>query len=176
MDASIAISLFALIVSLVTVYLQWFRVRGPVISLLNQDEEQRAILRPYEGLPEIIQQQFPEYKEKYPGYALVRLIFANSGDRAGFTKIVKVQLESPTIGWSEKDQIKFSYYTHNLVPAFSLVQQDLVLRNIPPIDAEKELNLVVSIEWGGPNPRRGNYIPKGTIQSKLKVVLYPSSF
>ena len=85
-DLSVAISVFALAVSLIGVYLQWFRVRGPVIALLNTQDEQRAVLLPYSRLPQSIQQNFPEYKEKFQGYALVRLVFANSGDRAGFAE------------------------------------------------------------------------------------------
>jgi len=176
-EAGTVIALFALLVSLISAYFQWFRIRGPIISLLNRDEEQRAVLRPYEGLPYVTRQQFPEYREKYPGYAIVRLVFANSGDRAGFTKIVKAQVENPVpAGWSEKDQIKVSYYSHNLIPAYNLVQQDIILRNIPPVDADKEISFVVNVDWGGPNAKSGEYNRKGVIESKLKMVLHPSIF
>ena len=80
-NVSVIISLVALVVSLVTLYLQWFRVRGAVVSLLNDEKQvQRTILLPsYDRLPDITRQQFPEYKEKNPGCTQIRLNFPRGG-------------------------------------------------------------------------------------------------
>jgi hypothetical protein len=176
-DLSLVIALVALLVSILSVYFQWFRVRGPVITLLNNDEEQRAVLRPYEGLPEVTRQLFPKYEEQYPGYAIIRLLFANSGDRAGFARITKVEVTDASVSSTpEAGAIKPSYYTHSMVPAYSLTTHDIIIRNIFPVDTSKELQLAARVEWGGPNPRNGQYEAQGTMECKLKVILEPSVF
>lgn len=174
-DLSVVISIIALITSLISIYLQWFRVRGPIIALLNTEGEQRAVLLPYGRLPQAIQQHFPEYKEKFQGYALVRLVFANSGDRAGFTEIKKIEVQNPPApSWAEADRIRASFHSYALIPAYEINSHEILLRNIPPIDKEMVIDVAVEIDWGGPNPRTGEYKRKGTIKQRLKVLLIPT--
>ena len=169
-----ALSILALTVSLVGVYLQWFRIRGPIIARLNTQDEQRTMLLPYRGLPQSIQQYFPDYKEKSQGYALVRLVFANSGDRTGLAEIKKVEVQSsPALGWPVTDRIKASYYNYTLVPAYEISSPEVLLRNISPIDGERVIEVDVEITWGGANPRSGEYKSKGTIKQILRVLLVP---
>jgi hypothetical protein len=174
-DTSVIISLVALTISIFTLYLQWFRVRGAIISLLNDEErEMRTVLLPsYERLPEATKYQFPEYKEKNPSYVQIRLNFANAGDRTGISEILKIDIDSAP-AWSTIDRIRASFYDHNLIPAFEMKDQIIVLRNIPPIDSETTISMSVKIAWGGASPRSGKYRQKGVIERTLKVLLIPS--
>lgn len=173
-DTSVIISLVAVAISIFTLYLQ-FRVRGAKISLLNEEErELRTILLPsYERLPEATKYQFPEYKEKHPCYAQIRLNFANAGDRTGISEILKIDIDG-TSAWSTVDRVRASYYDYNLIPAFEMKDQIIVLRNIPPIDSETTISVSVKIAWGGANPRTGKYRQKGTIERTYKILLIPS--
>jgi hypothetical protein len=101
-------------------------------------------------------------------------MFANSGDRPGFAKITKIEADDPST--PHEDQIKASYYTHVMIPAYSLTTQDIVLRNMPATNSTKELHMMVDVEWGGPNPRNGRYEYKEKVQYSLKVILHPSMF
>jgi len=174
-DASIVLSLVALVVSLAALYLQWFRVKGAIVSLINDEkQEQRTMLLPsFSRLPEITRQQFPEYKEKHSGYAQVRLNIANVGDRIGISEILKIEAENPP-ACSTVDAIRASYYNYNLIPACDMRDQIVVLRNIPPIDSETTIGMTIKIAWGGANPRTGEYRRKGVIERTLKILLVPS--
>jgi hypothetical protein len=125
---TIIISITALVVSLIHVYIEFIRVKGPNIGILNQDEQQRAILLTYSNLPESVRQQFPDYPERLPYYALIRLIFVNTGDRVGFLRIkdVKVIISTEEGNTEFNNNIKVSYYTHCLVPAMEIMAHDIV--------------------------------------------------
>ena len=76
------ISVAAFILALYSLYLQ-HKVKGPLIELLNAKDIQRRVPRRHEKLPKDVQEHFPDILDAAPGYALVKLIFGNSGDRVG---------------------------------------------------------------------------------------------
>ncbi len=166
-DISLAISITAFILSLVTIYFQWFRVRGAKIELLNTNDKQRSIVRYYAGLPSNIQDAFPNYPDIQSGHGLVKLVFGNSGDRAGIASIQKIEIKNA------HELIKSSYYSYILVPAYEIVEKDILLRNIPIGPHSIEVEIVLTIEWGGYHPRSGGYLHKGIMQKTLQIDLIP---
>lgn len=176
-DLIAATSIAALIISFISIYLQWLKVQGPVISLLNWENEHRCVLLPYEGLPQSIQMYFPPYQEKHPGHIITTLVFGNSGDRAGMAHLLGVEVKNPPPStWLEEDQVKASYYNFTVIPAYSIVSHKVVLRNIPLVDKHTKLDVWVRIEWGGPNPRTGIFEHKSTIEHTLKLLIHPGAF
>jgi hypothetical protein len=174
-NSSLIVSAVALVLSIVSIYLQWFRVQGAKVNLLNPEGDFRSILHDtYDGLPQEIQKRFPCYQEKYSGHTLIRLVFGNSGDRPGLVKIVKVEAQNLLApGCSTDDKIKASFYNFRVIPEYSIILQEIVLRNIPPVDKETILDVAVRIECGGLNPKKRRFQPKD-IECTLKVTLFPS--
>lgn len=173
-DPSLVISFVALLLSLFSIYRQWLKPRHPKIAfLLNPDETHRSVLRPYEGLPQKYQQDYPKYPEKYPGYVIVGLPFGNTGDEAGLVKIVKVEVQNPP-GWSEEDKIKASFYNHCVVSPGNIVVHPIVLRNIPSLDKEQIIKALVKVEWGEPHPKTGAFMRKGSQEYPIRIRVIPS--
>jgi hypothetical protein len=176
-DLSIVLSFIALFISIYSIYLQWFRVKGPKISLLNEEGDYRSVLRPYNGLPQAIRDYFPEYIEKYQGYAIVTLVFGNAGDRAGIAKIISAEVQNPPFfNAEENEKVKSSYYNFSMIPAYSIDLKSIVLRNIPIIVKDTELDFLLKVEWGGFNPKTGTFVNKGIREYKMKLLLVPSKF
>jgi hypothetical protein len=174
-DPSIVISISALAISIITLYLQWFRVKGAIIELLNNEKDEQHIVRfpKYNRLPEVTRQLYPEFKEKHSGYAQMRIVLANSGDRAGICEILKAEVESPPL-WLTVDRIRASFYNYIIVPPYEIQGHIIILRNIPPIDSETTLVIKLKIAWGGANSRTAKYQQKGIIERSIRVLLVPS--
>jgi len=173
-EPSIIISIVALLLSIFSVYQQWLKPRHPRIAfLINPNEAHRSVLRPYKGLPLKYQQEYPEYPEKYPGYAIVSLPFGNTGDESGLVKILKFEVENPP-GWQEEDNIKASFYNYIVVPPGEVVIHRVVLRNIPSLDKERVIKARLAVEWGEPHPTEGTFVRKGGKEYPLQIQIVPS--
>lgn len=154
-DLGLILSILAIIISIISLILQ-YRVRGARIELLNTHHSQRSVVRNYVGLPKNIQDDFPHYPDVGPGYALVKLVFGNSGDRAGLVNILDVNITN------DHGLFKKSYYSYTRIPAYEIVEEEILLRNIPIGPNPMEIEVMIKIEWGGYHPRSGKYILKGT--------------
>lgn len=170
-DVSLAISITAFILSLITIYFQWFRVVGSKIDLLNAKDKQLIIVRPYSGLPKYIQEKFTQIPGEEQGYALVKLVYGNAGDRAGIAYIKGIKIETKN---SELGTIKSSFDRYTFVPAYEIVEEEILLRNIPmttdnPIEFKIELN----IECGGYHPRTSSYLQIKMLQKVINVNVLP---
>jgi len=117
---SLVFSVVAITLTVLSLYLQYFRIRGPEIALLNAGQEQRSVLRPYQGLPLLIQQAFPWYPEEQPGHAVVSLVFSNVGDRPAYVSFLA--LKASVTGDDDVDPF-IAHYSHVPVPASSVVSQ-----------------------------------------------------
>jgi hypothetical protein len=172
MTAETVLSLTAIIISLFSIYLQYVMVEGAEIAILNDEDNQRSVPRPYSGLPKNIQDNFPDYPDEQPGYALIKLVFGNSGDRTGIAKIkgVKAFIEG-----GHHIVIKPSYYSYTLVPAYDIVEKDILLRNILLVPYVVDIAVEVTIEHGGYHPRISRYLRKGFITKTLHISLIPAS-
>src|SRR5262245_23791657 len=106
--AGLCCSFVAICISLISIYLQ-YRVRGAIIDVLNINGLQRSVPRYYAGLPKNIQDIFPEYRDEQPGYALVKVVFGNSGDRTGIASFQNIKVE---IKNSKYQIIKASHYSY----------------------------------------------------------------
>jgi hypothetical protein len=160
----------AILVSGYSLYRQ-YRVKGALVELLNVHDIQRSMIRVYAGLPKIIQDSFPAYAEDKPGYALVKGVYGNSGDRTGIVNVHNTKVKAKNL----PPDIKASHYSYTLIPAYEIVEQAILLRNIPLGSNAIELEIELTIESGGYQPRSGKYLRKGTIRGNLKVTLIPSN-
>jgi len=163
------LALLALVLSAISIYLQ-LRVRGPVIELLNAKDIQRRVPRPHKDLPKDIQEKYPHIPDVENGYALVKLIFGNSGDRIGIVNIQEIKakiIQSGQAGiikpWCDK---------YMLVPAYEIIEKEILLRNTGinnPTTIEVEIELTVG--YGGYNPDSTKYVHQKTIQENIRVDL-----
>lgn len=169
---SLIVSFVALVVSACGIYLQYYKVRRPKIKALVPNDEHRSVLRPYRGLPLSFQQLYPEYKETYPGYALIHLNFGNDGDGTGLVQIKGVNVRN-AYEQKEEDKIKASYYNFCPVPPHSIVQHVVVLRNILPVGEELIVDMDLTAEWAWHHPKKG-YEIKNSISCPIKVRIIPS--
>ena len=169
LELSLGLSIAAILFTIINTYFQWFRVKGARIELLNTHHNQRSVTRSYAGLPKNIQDDFPDYPDEWPGYALVKLVFGNSGDRAGLVNIINIGIEN------DHGLFKKSYYSYTLIPAYEIVEKEILLRNIPIGPNPIEIEVILTIEWGGYHPRSGKYMLKGTKEKSLRVTLISPS-
>ena len=170
-DVVNVLALLALFLSALSIYLQ-IRVKGPLIELLNDKDTQQLIPRPYPSLPKDIQEKFPQKTEAVPGHALVKLIFGNSGDRVGIANIQ--DLKAKIIKSGEREIIKVSYNKYILVPAYAIVETEVLLTNIQLGSNTIELEIELTMERGGYNPDNTKYIQQGIIQKSIYVTLVPA--
>lgn len=176
-DLTIFIAFIALFLSILSIYLQYFRIKGPRMSLLNEEGDYKSVLRPYNGLPSLIRDNFPEYIEKYPGYAIVVLVFGNAGDREGLAKIVNVAVKNPPFfDLKENESVKTSFYDYNMIPPYSIASKYILLRNIPVIVQETKLTVTLEIEWGGVDPKKTTFVNNDKKNYEIKISLVPSKF
>jgi hypothetical protein len=107
----------------------------------------------------------------------VRLVFANEGNHAGYAKICDVALDlSAHGGWSAADEVAVSRYEYALVPARSVADHILLLRNVKPIDGDKRIQLTVKLRTGGTIGLKGEVWQSEESSHTLKVLLKPSAF
>ena len=163
---SLVISILAFIASAVSIYLQYM-VEGAKVELLNADDVQVKIARPHKELPEHIQKAYPHIPDALEGYALVMLVFGNSGDRTGFVNIMDLKV---WIKGNPNRLIKASYTKYALIPAYEIVEKEILLRNLQlgefPLQS---LEVEITMEYGGYHPRTGKYLHKETIDKTLQV-------
>jgi hypothetical protein len=163
---TIGIAFIALIVSIYSVALQ-YSAEGAKIELLNGDDKQIRTARPHKELPEHIQKGYPDIPDALPGYALVKLVFGNSGDRTGIASIKDLKV---TIKNNPDLLGKASYFNYALIPAYDIVEKEILLRNIElGVSLEHPLEIELKIEYGGYHPRTGKYLHKETIEKTLQV-------
>ena len=174
--ASFVISLIALCVTGLSAYLQYIHVRGPRIRLLdiNDTEAQKSSVLLYENLPPLISHDYPNFHDKRRHHAIVRVPLANEGDRSGYSKLLSVQVEGPVEGIAVEERVRPSFYIFVVLPAFSIGLHTILLRNLPPIEAELPITLLLTIEVGGIKPRFKRKSPTETFHDlRLKVCLVP---
>jgi hypothetical protein len=164
---------FALVASFASLYFHFLHVTGPKIRLINENDEQRSVLRHYAGLPSALQQHFPPYRDHFLGHAIVRLVLANSGDRSGYARISDVEVDVTAHGgWSSQEEVITSYYDYGLVPARSVADHVILLRNIRPIDGDKKITVTFKLTSGGTG-RFGRLKKFPVVSKSVRVVLKP---
>lgn len=163
-EPSIIISIVALLLSMFSIYQQWIKPRRPRIAFLPEVKH-RSVLRPYKGLPTRYQQDYPDYHDPNPGYAIVHLPFGNTGNGSGLVKVAKVHVVN-------RPEIKASFYNYLVVPPGEISLHPIVLRNIPPIQTDEEIELEVEFEWG--EPQKSDFLKKGSRKYRMSVELKAS--
>jgi hypothetical protein len=171
---SLVFSSVAIVLSISSFYFQWIRVRGPKVSVLNAGQEQRSVLRPYGGLPRSIQQDFPEYRETRPGHAIVTLVLANTGDRPAYARFLKVDAAFDSDNF--QGELFVAHYSYVLVPALSVVNRTLLLRNLPELTEPARLTVRLQLETGGPSGRFIEHLTTASVNAEVGVLLRPSRF
>ena len=163
---SLFVSLLAFIVSAISIYLQNM-VEGPKIELLNAEDVQFKVPRYHKELPEEIQKTYPHVPDAASGYALVKLVFGNSGDRAGTANINDIKIRN-----NLDPAIKISAFSYALIPAYAIIEKEILLRNIEIGEYPKTpIEIALRIEYGGYHPRTGKALRKETIEKTLHVLL-----
>jgi hypothetical protein len=166
----------ALILSMINVYYLHFRKKQPKFILLNDGDAQDTIPRPYDLLPESIKYQFPKYKCKHPLYATVHLLVANIGDRPGYAKLEAVRpVQSSPATTDPSDAPQAYNYTYSLVPAHSVVDHIIMLRNIPENCDGYEVTVNVELHVGGPRGRIASSLTTTSKNYYTLVRLTPAS-
>jgi len=164
------LAVLAIVISAISLYLQ-LAVRGPLIELLNATDTQQRVPRPHGDLPKDIQEKFPNIPDAAPGYALVKLIFGNSGDRVGIANIQDIKAKIIKSG--ETEIIRVSSDKYILVPAYAIVETEILMSNIQISHNTIELELELAIEYGGYNPDNSKYTFKGATRKNILVNLVP---
>lgn len=173
MTAETWLSIIAIVISVFSIILQYM-VEGPKVDILNDNDIQQSLVRPHSALPKTTQDRFPDVIDQWTGYALVKLVYSNSGDRAGIASIKSVSVRAKN---SKYLPAKVRYESYALVPAYEILEQEILLTNIPllyetPLSVRKmELEIEINIEWGGYHPRTSKYRHKATFEKTLTVTL-----
>src|SRR5437016_2516187 len=115
------VAIVALMISSFTFYFQFLRVRDATIIVISDKEEQGTVPRPYERMPLSAQNDFPRYEEHNPLYALVRLVFANTGDCPGYARLLSITLTPQGFSLPAGEQLQVANYTYVLVPPHAIV-------------------------------------------------------
>jgi hypothetical protein len=167
-------SLLALGITVGSFYFQWIHARGARVTLLNDKDSQNSAVRPWSRLPRNVQNDFPEFDQPYPGYALVRLVVLNTGDRPGYLKIDSAEAEVP---WGTMDDAKkprVSYYTYVVIPALDVTDKLIIVRNLPDIETGTDIAIHLQLTTGGPAGRFRARLRKHRYDCVLGVRLIPS--
>ena len=93
MTAETWLALLAIGISLFSILLQ-YTIEGPKIDILNSKDVQQTVVRLYSGLPKSVRVNFAHLSDESPGHALVKLVFGNAGDRAGYINIVNMEIKN----------------------------------------------------------------------------------
>ncbi len=163
------IAFVAFIFSVYSLYLQQ-TAKGPKIELLNKDDRQLRVARPHKELPNDVQKAFPYIPDVLPGYALVKLIFGNAGDRAGMANIkaMKVVMKDNPRKPDLIKAVQSSNYV--VVPAYEVVEKELLLKNLQLGEfPDQRLEVELEIEYGGYYPHTGKYWHLRAVNERLQV-------
>lgn len=147
------LSAIAVGVSLSGFYFQWIHARGARVTLLNDMDVQKSAVRTWSGLPRNVQNDFPEYVQAFPGYALVRLVVVNTGDRPGYAKIESATVRVPWTAEGEDQRPRVSFYTYAVVPALAVIDKLIIVRNLPDPEPGCEISVHLKLRTGGPAGR-----------------------
>ena len=169
-----AASVFALGISLCSFYFQWIHARGARVTLLNDKDTQNSAVRTWSALPRNVQNDFPEFDQTYPGYALVRLVVLNTGDRPGYLKIASAVADVPWPTSGDPETPRVSYYTYVVVPALAVTDKLIIVRNVPDVETGTDITVRVRLEPGGPAGRFRIRLRKEHHDCVLTVRLVPS--
>lgn len=168
-DLSLLVSVVAFAVSLYSLYRQ-YRVRGPAIEVLNSAIDQHVKLLAFNGLSTEIQEKFPSAQQSNnPEYALVKLVYGNSGDRTGLAIIQSITLQE-----DDSDGIETFYNPYTMIPAYEIVENEILLRDYVQHFSEKDkknIRVEIRIERVGYHPRSGRSFRSGTIVETLPVTI-----
>lgn len=167
------VSALALAVSTFTFYFQWIHARGARVTLLNDGDRQGSAVHPWSALPRNVQNDFPEFEQKYPGYALVRLLVLNTGDRPGFLKIESAVAVWPSVSTVSDDRPHVSYYTYVLVPALAVTDKLIVVRNLPDVEMKTDITVRLRLTTGGPAGRFRKHLRRESFNCELQICLIP---
>jgi hypothetical protein len=167
------LSLAALIISVATTIYQ-FRIRGAKIKILNAHHVQWVKPCKYGKLSKDIQDKFrpSPFDNAFPGYAPIKIIFGNSGDRAGF--VYMHNMEVNVTNFESEYMIRAISDRYILVPSLEIVGIDILLINIPLEFNEIELEVELGMEKGGYYPLGVKWFEKLTHPKLLKVILTPA--
>lgn len=171
LDISLVISIAAFLLSIVTIYFQWFRVKGPKIDLLNLNDMQEIDV--HIPPPPKEKHEYYSISPERKGNAVIKLVFGNAGDRAGIAMIKDMTITNKQ---NVVTNIETSFDRYTVIPALEIVEKDIALRNIQIISVVAlKFDLALSIETGGYHPRTGVYIKNINIQKVIHLkFLYPS--
>jgi hypothetical protein len=169
-----AASLLALGITVGSFYFQWIHARGARVTLLNDKDRQNSAVRPWGRLPRNVQNDFPEFDQTYPGYALVRLVVLNTGDRPGYLKIDSAEADVPWPTIDEARRPRMSYYTYVVIPALSVTDKLIIVRNLPDIETGTDIVIRLQLTTGGPAGRFRSRLRKHQYDCVLGVRLIPS--
>jgi hypothetical protein len=137
-----------------TAYHQFIRFRGAKLVPLDRSgtEPQTSIVLKYPDLPSEIRNQYPDYRDPRGCHAIVRIPFANEGDRAGYVKFLRVNLPDGILqGTDMNARVRCSFYTYCVVPAFGIGLHTLLLRNLP-LQTDTKIKLEIDMELGRAHP------------------------
>jgi hypothetical protein len=131
----------AITISLIALYLQHLRIRGPKLRFMEDDARtgssdntpQISTILPYATLPVEIRNRYPDYREE-GDCALLAIPVVNEGDRSGYMKVLTADADSGVYNRNERERIRFSFYTYLAVPAFSAELHTMLIRNLPRKD------------------------------------------
>jgi hypothetical protein len=170
-----AISACALGISILSLYFQSIHTRGARVTLLNDGDDQDSSVRWWQELPQNVQNDFHDFEQKYPGYALVRLVVLNTGDRPGYLKIESAIVpDAPWKPTTPAETPVVSYYTYVLVPALAVTDKLILLRNLPEITAEVAVGIRLKIVTGGPAGRFRPHLKTRPYDCGLEIRLIPT--
>lgn len=160
--------------ALVSAYHQFIRFRGAKLVALERPgaEPQTATTMKYSDLPPEIRNQYPDYKDPRGCNALVRVPFANEGDRAGYVKILSVRLPDGALqGPEAKARVRSSFYTYCVVPAFGIGLHLILLRNLPVLDVDTKIKLEIDMELVRVHPLTRRHNVKRMKNYEIEVLL-----
>jgi hypothetical protein len=158
-SVSLVISLSALALSALGLYLNRFLVRGPRIFVMNDSDtheqslDERGIMAlPYELLPRPVREEFPDLKREQPHYATASVVFANAGERTAFVTIRSHHVLDLS---GEESAIRAVNYNFLVVPPGGIARHRFLLHNVQEPQQAQPINvdLVVSYTWQGAGMR-----------------------
>jgi hypothetical protein len=126
----------------------------------------------YSDLPPEIRNQYPDYRDPRGCNALVRIPFANEGDRAGYVKILSVRLQDGVLqGPEARARVRSSFYTYCVVPAFGIGLHLILLRNLPALEADTKIKLEIDMEFVRVHPLTRRHNVKRQRNYEIEVLL-----
>ena len=168
------LSTLAITISGVGFYFQWIYTRGAKVTLLNDGDSQNSAVRSWAALPKNVQNDFPAFEQLHPGYALVRLVVLNTGDRPGYLKIESASAEVPWPVTSPEERPRMSYYTYVLAPALAVTDKLVIVRNLRDVSEDTNIAVKLKLRAGGPVGRFQARLETQEYTCTLHVCLIPA--